>query len=94
MLGGIIVGIEPDTMKRNTPLFALGRYEVFIFIRILSAKLKITVSHRNGEARLVEQMEHHHRIHSTTYSQKNFIGSFAQLFNMGDKWAKHGTNVE
>jgi hypothetical protein len=94
MLGGIIVGIEPDTMKRNTPLFALGRYEVFIFIRILSAKLKIAVSHRNGEPRLMKQMEHHHRIHSATYGQKNFIGSFAQLFNMSKKWAKHDTNVE
>jgi hypothetical protein len=52
------------------------------------------MSHCNGETSLMKQMEHHHRIHSATYGQKNFIGSFAQLFNMSEKWAKHDTNVE
>jgi hypothetical protein len=94
MLDGIVVGIELDTMKRNTPLFAFGRYEILVFIRFLATELKIAMSHCNGETSLMKQMEHHHRIHSATYGQKNFIGSFAQLFNMSKKWAKHDTNVE
>lgn len=94
MLDGIIVGIEPDTMKRDGPFFAFSFHKLFIFVRLVSSKLKIAVSHSNGEPRLMEQLEHRHRIHSATYGQKNFIGSFAQLFNMSKKWAKHDTNVE
>jgi hypothetical protein len=94
MLDGIIVGIEADTMKRNTPLLAGTLNKFFIFVRFLTTELKIAMSHCNGETSLMKQMEHHHRIHSATYGQKNFIGSFALLFNMSKKWAKHDTNVE
>lgn len=57
----------------------LRPHKFFIAIRLCTTQLKITMRNSNGITRLMKHVKHYHGIQPSTYSQKDFIGSFAEL---------------